>query len=71
MIGKVFTEAAIRGKVDKLPGGTEKTLSSSALIPAGTGLTKYRSVEIVDTEKKDEDIVDSASFDPDAIDVVG
>ena len=39
------------------------------LIPAGTGLTKYRAVEIVDTEKKDEDVVDNATFTPDVVDV--
>ena len=46
---KVLTEAATKGKVDKLLGLKENVIIGK-LIPAGTGLTKYRAVEIVDTE---------------------
>jgi DNA-directed RNA polymerase subunit beta' len=50
---KVLTEAAIRGKQDKLLGLKENVIIGK-LIPAGTGLAEYRSVEINDTEKKEE-----------------
>ncbi len=52
---KVLTEAAIRGKQDKLLGLKENVIIGK-LIPAGTGLSKYRSVEVRDTEKKDENL---------------
>jgi len=45
---KVLTEAAIRGKVDRLMGLKENVLIGE-LIPAGTGMTRYRSVEIAPT----------------------
>jgi DNA-directed RNA polymerase subunit beta' len=47
---KVLTEAAINGKVDKLQGLKENVIIGK-LIPAGTGLGKYRAVEIEDTTK--------------------
>ena len=50
---KVLTEAAIRGKVDPLIGLKENVLIGK-LIPAGTGMKRYRSVKL-DTEK---DIID-------------
>ncbi len=52
---KVLTEAAIRGKQDKLLGLKENVIIGK-LIPAGTGLAKYRSVQVRDTEKKDENL---------------
>ena len=48
---KVLTEAAIKGKQDKLQGLKENVIIGK-LIPAGTGLGKYRAVEIADTEAK-------------------
>jgi len=42
---KVLTEAAIRGKVDHLVGLKENVIIGK-LIPAGTGMTRYRNVEI-------------------------
>ncbi len=54
---KVLTEAAIRGKQDKLQGLKENVIIGK-LIPAGTGLSKYRAVQIADTEaEKPEEIV--------------
>ena len=44
---RVLTEAAINGKRDKLLGLKENVIIGK-LIPAGTGLGKYRSVEIED-----------------------
>lgn len=55
---KVLTEAAIRGKVDHLLGLKENVIIGK-LIPAGTGLDKYRGIEVIDTEKDAE--VDSFS----------
>ena len=42
---KVLTEAAIKGKVDPLIGLKENVLISK-LIPAGTGMKRYRSVKL-------------------------
>ncbi len=50
---KVLTEAAIRGKQDKLLGLKENVIIGK-LIPAGTGLGSYRAVEIEDTEAASE-----------------
>ena len=47
---KVLTEAAINGKVDRLQGLKENVIIGK-LIPAGTGIGKYRAVEIEDTTK--------------------
>ena len=46
---KVLTDAAIRGKVDHLLGLKENVIIGK-LIPAGTGLQRYRSVEIDKSE---------------------
>ena len=52
---KVLTEAAIAGKVDHLLGLKENVIIGK-LIPAGTGLTTYRDVEICEAEDvADED----------------
>ena len=48
---KVLTEAAIRGKVDKLLGLKENVIIGK-LIPAGTGLSRYRDVEVNSTVEK-------------------
>jgi DNA-directed RNA polymerase subunit beta' len=42
---KVLTEAAIRGKVDNLVGLKENVIMGR-LIPAGTGVAKYRTMEL-------------------------
>jgi len=46
---KVLTEAAIKGKVDHLLGLKENVIIGK-LIPAGSGLAKYRSIDIYDEE---------------------
>jgi DNA-directed RNA polymerase subunit beta' len=58
---KVLTEAAINGKRDKLLGLKENVIIGK-LIPAGTGLGKYRAVEIEDMGVKVEEsaVVESA-----------
>ncbi len=48
---RVLTEAAINGKQDKLLGLKENVVIGK-LIPAGTGLGKYRAVEIEDSGAK-------------------
>ena len=52
---KVLTDAAIKGKEDKLLGLKENVLIGK-LIPAGTGLARYRNVEI------ETDEVDAADY---------
>ncbi len=50
---KVLTEAAIHGKTDELKGLKENVIIGH-LIPAGTGLDKYRSVELVEPEPEEK-----------------
>jgi len=54
---RVLTEASIRGKVDPLIGLKENVIIGK-LIPAGTGMQSYRSIEI-STEEDDEYMLDS------------
>ena len=66
---KVLTEAAIRGKQDKLLGLKENVIIGK-LIPAGTGIPKYRAVEINDTEKVDDNFApEVVSFAPEGASV--
>ncbi|MBO5007046.1 MAG: DNA-directed RNA polymerase subunit beta', partial [Clostridia bacterium] len=58
---KVLTEAAIKGKVDHLIGLKENILIGK-LIPAGTGLKKYRDIEIQKVEPKYDDEEETASL---------
>ena len=61
---KVLTEAAINGKVDPLIGLKENVIIGK-LIPAGTGMKRYRSVKLnTDVEENDE-IVLSEDFGDD------
>jgi len=50
---RVLTEAAIRGKEDRLIGLKENVIIGQ-LIPAGTGMPVYRSVEVESTEELPE-----------------
>ena len=61
---KVLTEAAINGKRDKLLGLKENVIIGK-LIPAGTGIGKYRAVEIEDTGAKlaNDDLVEISDND--------
>ena len=61
---KVLTEAAINGKVDPLIGLKENVLIGK-LIPAGTGMKRYRTVKL-DTDM--EETVDFAEEDFDMSD---
>jgi DNA-directed RNA polymerase subunit beta' len=49
---KVLTDAAIEGKVDNLVGLKENVIIGK-LIPAGTGLRRYRSIEIEPAWKRE------------------
>ena len=46
---KVLTDAALEGKIDRLLGLKENVIIGK-LIPAATGLTRYRTLEIEPTE---------------------
>ncbi len=51
---RVLTDAAIKGKVDPLVGLKENVIIGK-LIPAGTGMSRYRNFEVVETDKKPVD----------------
>ena len=59
---KVLTDAAIKGKIDPLMGLKENVLLGK-LIPAGTGLKRYRNLTIEDTRVKPEE---TSEYDYDA-----
>ncbi len=63
---KVLTEAAIKGKKDHLLGLKENVIIGK-LIPAGTGLGKYRSVEIeTEADNRADDVSTSITAYADA-----
>lgn len=59
---RVLTDAAIKGKVDQLLGLKENVIIGK-LIPAGTGMNRYRSIKVVHSldEEKTDPLVDSTS----------
>ena len=59
---KVLTEAAINGKIDPLIGLKENVIIGK-LIPAGTGMKRYRSVKL--DSDMDEELLISEDFDDD------
>ena len=64
---KVLTEAAIKGKVDPLIGLKENVLIGK-LIPAGTGMKRYRSVKLdTDMETINFDDMDEGMSDADTV----
>jgi len=46
---RVLTEAAIKGKIDPLLGLKENVIIGK-LIPAGTGMNRYRNIDIIHNE---------------------
>jgi DNA-directed RNA polymerase subunit beta' len=63
----VLTDAAIKGKVDRLLGLKENVIIGK-LVPAGTGMQRYRTLqvdltnqttEVVETDAKETVLVDS------------
>jgi DNA-directed RNA polymerase subunit beta' len=58
---RVLTEAAIKGKEDFLLGLKENVIIGK-LIPAGTGMRRYKNVEVIDDEiipQEEENLVDT------------
>ncbi len=51
---RVLTDAAIKGKIDPLIGLKENVIIGK-LIPAGTGMARYRELKVVDNEAVPED----------------
>lgn len=58
---KVLTEAAIKGKIDPLIGLKENVIIGK-LIPAGTGMKRYRNIQL-NTDIKEDDTVSEDSLD--------
>ncbi len=54
---RVLTEAAIKGKVDPLLGLKENVIIGK-LIPAGTGMSRYRHIEVMGEEPPVSEIID-------------
>ncbi len=65
---KVLTEAAIKGKIDPLIGLKENVLIGK-LIPAGTGMKRYRNVHLDSEYTQDEEEIDLTEEDVSAEDV--
>ena len=61
---KVLTEAAIKGKVDPLIGLKENVIIGK-LIPAGTGMKRYRDIRLSTDpeEKKDTDVPEKYEYE--------
>ncbi|MDQ0091810.1 DNA-directed RNA polymerase subunit beta' [Paenibacillus anaericanus] len=57
---RVLTDAAIKGKVDKLLGLKENVIIGK-LIPAGTGMNRYRSIQF---EEPENDLTASKGLEP-------
>ncbi|MEK0317541.1 DNA-directed RNA polymerase subunit beta' [Cohnella sp. 56] len=58
---RVLTDAAIKGKVDRLLGLKENVIIGK-LIPAGTGMSRYRNIRVVDPTE--EGYEDEAELEP-------
>ncbi|MGN1042351.1 MAG: DNA-directed RNA polymerase subunit beta' [Christensenellales bacterium] len=54
---RVLTDAAIKGKVDKLVGLKENVIIGK-LIPAGTGMKQYRNVTLVNKEEENSKVTE-------------
>lgn len=59
---RVLTEAAIKGRVDSLLGLKENVIIGK-LIPAGTGMSRYRQLRILSEENGEEETEASESVD--------
>ena len=66
---KVLTEAAIKGKVDHLVGLKENVIIGKH-IPAGTGMKKYRDVQLnteLEEEEEAEELDESDAVETEAV----
>ncbi|MFF2094488.1 DNA-directed RNA polymerase subunit beta' [Paenibacillus sp. NPDC058174] len=61
---RVLTDAAIKGKVDQLLGLKENVIIGK-LIPAGTGMTRYRNIKLVGLE--DEEVAEQGEVESEAV----
>jgi DNA-directed RNA polymerase subunit beta' len=59
---RVLTEAAIKGKTDPLLGLKENVIIGK-LVPAGTGMSRYRNIELMDNIDNTGDIAGHAASD--------
>ena len=60
---RVLTDAAVKGKVDPLIGLKENVIIGS-IIPAGTGLQRYRDITAVPVIKENSVAITGKEFDP-------
>ena len=63
---RVLTDAAVKGKVDKLMGLKENVIIGK-LIPAGTGMTRYNNIDIESEEDLNKPIEEELREELDAI----
>jgi DNA-directed RNA polymerase subunit beta' len=54
---RVLTDAAIKGKIDELIGLKENVIIGK-LIPAGTGMSRYRNIRVIDPHEPEEEAVE-------------
>ncbi|TGA96844.1 DNA-directed RNA polymerase subunit beta' [Sporolactobacillus shoreae] len=59
---RVLTDAAIKGKVDELIG-LKENVTIGKLIPAGTGMPKYRNIEILAAEDEENKTLEEKPAD--------
>jgi DNA-directed RNA polymerase subunit beta' len=66
---RVLTDAAIKGKMDPLLGLKENVIIGK-LVPAGTGMSRYRNIEIFaeDNDQIEEEILLEEEMDSQVID---
>ena len=57
----MLTDAAINGKVDPLIGLKENVIIGK-LIPAGTGMERYRNIKVVYNQENEEEETPQKSF---------
>jgi len=60
---RVLTDAAVKGKVDSLIGLKENVIIGS-IIPAGTGVPKYRDITAVPVIKENSKVITGKDYDP-------
>ncbi|WP_425320169.1 DNA-directed RNA polymerase subunit beta' [Paenibacillus algorifonticola] len=65
---RVLTDAAIKGKVDQLLGLKENVIIGK-LIPAGTGMPRYRNIRLVGLEDEQETVVNQGELESEAVTV--
>ena len=59
---RVLTDAAVKGKIDPLLGLKENVIIGK-LIPAGTGMARYRNITAIPVVRENTEILDALSID--------